>query len=317
MNGLISVIVPVYNGEKYLDKCIKSIVDQTYKNLEILLIDDNSSDGSFDIEDSWQKKDKRIVIIRNNAPGAKHGTPVARNIGLDNAKGSLIAFSDDDDTMKPNMLERLYELMIQYDAQISFCSREIISSWYVESYEDKGISVFKNGCVDIDKLANEFDFDVVWVKLYRKELFAGIRFPEDMIYGDDSFPQTDLYSKCKCIVYTSEQLYNYSFRNDNNTLKIEENDEKYWNLMKLHRKIFDYSVKFECNLQLPIRRMYYYYRLCIYNCSKKSYQVAVAEYKEWYNRYKSKLPHNIHFLMLYYFPTIKRLNYQRKQNKIL
>ena len=101
MNDLISVIVPVYNVEKYLNKCIESIVNQTYTNLEIILVDDGSPDNCPNICDEWAKKDSRIKVIhqRNSGGGA------ARNIGLDNANGSMISFIDSDDFISTDMYE--------------------------------------------------------------------------------------------------------------------------------------------------------------------------------------------------------------------
>lgn len=107
MSDLISIIVPVYNVEKYLDRCIQSIVEQTYRNLEIILVDDGSTDGSEKICDSWAVKDNRIRVIHQNNMGGG----AARNAALDVAKGDFIAFVDSDDYISADMYEYLHGLM--------------------------------------------------------------------------------------------------------------------------------------------------------------------------------------------------------------
>ena len=114
---LISVIVPVYKVEKYLDRCINSIVNQTYRNLEIILVDDGSPDNCPAMCDEWAQKDPRIRVIHN----PHKGLGSARNTGIDAARGSLIGFVDSDDYVYPNMYQRLYELMTENDADLSVC----------------------------------------------------------------------------------------------------------------------------------------------------------------------------------------------------
>ena len=115
MEELISIIVPVYNAEKYLNKCIKSIINQTYKKLEIILIDDGSTDNSGKIIDKWQKEDSRIIVIHKENEGFSE----ARNIGIIKSKGKYLSFIDNDDYIEVDFIESLYKSIIQNDSQIA------------------------------------------------------------------------------------------------------------------------------------------------------------------------------------------------------
>ena len=114
---LISIIVPVYKTEKYLDACIKSLVDQTYQNIEIILVDDGSPDQCPKICDWWKGKDSRIVVIHDQNHGVSH----ARNLGLSKATGKYIAFCDSDDFYTNNHISEMLKLAIEYSADIAIC----------------------------------------------------------------------------------------------------------------------------------------------------------------------------------------------------
>lgn len=180
---LISVIVPVYKVEKYLDRCVQSIVDQTYRNLEIILVDDGSPDNCPAMCDIWAAKDDRIrVIHQKNA-----GSGAARNAALDIAGGELIAFVDSDDYLAPDMYEHLYG-MLQQGAQIAECD-------YVDVYDDgvifKGIDdlpLVLNGQEAMAAHIQDKMFrQIIWNKLYRREVIGDIRFPIGKRIDDEFF----------------------------------------------------------------------------------------------------------------------------------
>ena len=118
---LVSVIVPIYNSGKYLDKCIDSIVNQTYKNLEIILVDDGSTDNAPEICDEWAKKDERIKVIHQENGGVSK----ARNVGLDNVTGEYISFVDSDDYVVRNYIDFLYYNLHAYGADISMGKQKV------------------------------------------------------------------------------------------------------------------------------------------------------------------------------------------------
>ena len=117
---LLSVIIPVYNVKPYLEKCVESIVDQTYHNLQIILVDDGSTDGSQTICDELAQKDSRIVVIHKE----NGGLSTARNVGMDRAKGDYIAFVDSDDWLERNMYEVLINQLEAHDADLVACSKK-------------------------------------------------------------------------------------------------------------------------------------------------------------------------------------------------
>ena len=124
MKELISIIVPVYNVEQYLDDCLISIINQTYKNIEIILIDDGSTDKSGKICDEYAKKDSRIIVIHKENGGVSS----ARNAGLRIAKGAYIGFVDPDDWIAEDMYEVLYSNAKKYDADVSVCKYKIVKN---------------------------------------------------------------------------------------------------------------------------------------------------------------------------------------------
>ena len=171
MNIMISVIVPIYNVEEYLPACIESILNQTYRDLEILLIDDGSTDNSGKICDEYAEKDKRCIVIHQQNKGSSG----ARNTGLDNAKGEYISFIDGDDYIHPQMLEILYKEIEKENCDFAMISHKKVFNKLEQNKDIEGnINViYLNRHVLISGLYNktnflESDFQAVWNKLYKK-----------------------------------------------------------------------------------------------------------------------------------------------------
>ena len=208
---LISVIVPVYNVEKYLHKCIKSILDQTYKNLEIILVNDGSKDNSGMICDEFAKIDSRVKVIHQLNQGAS----VARNVGIDVSNGDYIGFVDSDDFIEPDMYELLLKNLLKNKVDVSICGIKNIDS------NSNGIDVF-DSTPEIYKVFStyeameslcenktiNFSFNT---KLFKKCLFEKFRFREGIIFED-----MDLMYKIidisNSVFYTSAPKYNYVFQ---------------------------------------------------------------------------------------------------------
>ena len=181
---LISVIVPVYKVEQYLDKCVRSIVDQTYRNLEIILVDDGSPDNCGAMCDAWAAKDSRIKVIhQENAGGA-----AARNTGLDAASGMLIAFVDSDDYLAPSMYQRLYAVLHKTGADIAECDYLPVTNDLAQAPErDEAIVTFTPKEALYQNLYNISCKTVIWNKLYRKKTIDTIRFVEGKTIDDEFF----------------------------------------------------------------------------------------------------------------------------------
>lgn len=203
---LISIIVPVFNAESYLDRCIQSIIRQDYNSFELILIDDGSTDHSREICDAWSAKDDRIRVYHKENGGQSS----ARNKGLDQTKGAYISFVDSDDYVTPDYLSYLLSLMPEDDScRISACNhyvlrngKEIPNSAEKEkkrfSAKEAMESVLFHGSMDVSP----------WAKLYKKEVFADLRFPEGRIF-EDTWLFGDVLSVTESVVYGCRCCYYY------------------------------------------------------------------------------------------------------------
>lgn len=200
---LISVIVPVYKVEPYLDKCISSIVNQTYKNLEIILVDDGSPDNCPAMCDAWAEKDSRIRVLhqRNQGGGA------ARNAGLDLTSGSLIAFVDSDDYIAPDMYAHLYELL-KSGADIAECSYVEVAgndAVFACGYETRSYTAQEAMAEHIqDRVFRQ----LIWNKLYRRQMADGVRFPANKKIDDEFFTYRAL-GNANTLIHSTKVCYAY------------------------------------------------------------------------------------------------------------
>ena len=205
MKDLISVIVPVYNVELYLNRCVESLVRQTYKHLEIILVDDGSPDECPNICDEWRNKDSRIRVIHKTNGGLSS----ARNAGLAVAKGEYIAFVDSDDWIHAEYIEHLYVAIKKYEVDIAACDIRWV---YTESQvEEKSKSLTKLYSTEeaLETLINGETFRAVaWNKLYHKNLLIGELF-EVGRYHEDEFFTYRIMAKADKMVFVNEKLYYY------------------------------------------------------------------------------------------------------------
>lgn len=207
IKDLVSIIVPVYNVEEYIDKCIESIVLQTYKNIEIILVDDGSKDMSAEKCDKWEKKDKRIKIIHKNNGGLSD----ARNVGIEECHGDYIVFVDSDDYIEKEMIEILYDRIQKNDCDISICDFYITennSDLEQNNYNKSEFIV--EGEKKFNYLYNEYSMVTVvaWNKMYNKKIFEDIRYPVGKLH-EDEFIICDILNKANKIYYIMKPLYHY------------------------------------------------------------------------------------------------------------
>lgn len=217
-NDLISIIIPVYKVEKYLEKCIESVLKQTYTNLQIILVDDGSPDNCGKICDEYAKKDSRIEVIHK----INGGLSDARNVGINRANGRYIGFVDSDDYIKEDMYEKLINLIKEYNADVSICNLYDVfdGKEYVRN-KDNGIHEYSR--IDILKeiLLDKNIQSYAWNKLYKKELFDEIKYPIGKKY-EDIGTTFYLFEKCNKIVVTSEPEYYYLKRADSLVNNVTE-----------------------------------------------------------------------------------------------
>lgn len=215
MDEKITVIVPVYNVEHYLDKCLDSLINQTYKNLEIIVINDGSTDNSGTICQEYAQKDDRIIYIEKENGGQSE----ARNMGLDRMTGSYVTFVDSDDWVELDYVEVLYNKLIEYQADIvvgNYCKfNESDLNFYFHISENYFEKVYDNVSIvdclnDSNKLLNS-TLIVAWGKIYRKEIISNFRFPVGRVTEDTIFNLRVLLAS-KSIVYINKAYYIYRVR---------------------------------------------------------------------------------------------------------
>lgn len=213
---MISIIVPVYNIKRYVEKCVKSILNQTYKDTELLLIDDGSTDGSSELCEQLAQSDSRIRVIHKKNGGLSD----ARNVGLKEAKGEYIGFVDGDDYIHPQMYEILLKQMVEQQADMVYCDFETV---HIEQAKgDKKQDTAEAGHVLVDTNINIMEADdvlrlvtnlytkdiVAWNKLYRREILEDLLFEKNRLHEDLwMIPYISL--KCKRVVYVDVKCYYY------------------------------------------------------------------------------------------------------------
>ena len=237
MNPLISVIVPVYKAEKYLDKCVQSIVNQTYKNLEIILVDDGSPDNCPEMCDEWAKKDSRIKVIHKENSGAAS----ARNAALDIALGDYIGFVDSDDYIEPNMLDELYDSMQSNGADISICANDEVDENYNFIKENKVPSdefvITPYDCF-LNIYGANYAHCIIPNKLYKKEIWQDIRFPHLGMCEDEAVLPY-IYQKAEKIAVVNEALYHYYIEHVGSVMNKEFSEDTHLIYISILEERFD------------------------------------------------------------------------------
>ena len=200
----ISIIVPVYKVEPYIHKCVDSILNQTFKDFELILVDDGSPDNCGKICDEYGQKDNRVIVIHK----ANEGISSARNAGLDIARGEYIGFVDSDDYIEKDMYEILYNICEDNKCDIASCSSIIY-------FQEKTVINGGHRLIIHNKeeamrvmLEGELYDEVVWVKLFKKSVIEDIRFPVGKIYEDTAFTYK-VINNSKRVATIGEPKYNY------------------------------------------------------------------------------------------------------------
>ncbi len=210
---LISVIVPVYRVEEYLERCVKSILSQTYENLEVILVDDGSPDQCPAICDACAEKDARVKVIHQENKGLSG----ARNAGIDAASGEYLAFVDSDDYVSPHFIEELYQLLQDTGCAIGQCRFSYVKGDGLVEESDSAFCIYRGESL-MEQLYGPEEkatcFVVAWNKLYRAELFkeTGIRYPEGRIHEDEATTYR-LFHEAKKLAFLDRALYGYYTEN--------------------------------------------------------------------------------------------------------
>lgn len=233
MNPKISIIVPVYKVEKYINKCLDSILNQTFKDFELILVDDGSPDRCGEICDEYSKKDNRVVVIHKE----NGGQATARNAALDIAKGDYIGFVDSDDYIEPDMYELLYKMCIENKCDISNCSSTIYFNNKIKVNGGHGL-IIHNRKEAMKAVVEGFLYDeCLWTKLIKRELFNDLRIPVGIAYEDTAFTYK-VINKANKVCCIGEPKYNY-IKRENSTMDIAAKEIK-TDSIKIYEEMYEF-----------------------------------------------------------------------------
>ena len=279
---LISIIIPVYNVEKYLKRCLESVIAQTYSNIEIILIDDGSSDKSSQICDAFKGNDSRIIVIQQK----NKGVALSRNIGIEKASGLYVTFVDSDDYISPIYIEQLYKTMFISGKKITACSHchspedlaQIINNEYsTYSSHDAIKEILTEGIISPSP----------WGKLYHMELFKDICYP-DVAIGEDYCTTPRLFYASCGIAFIDSPLYCYSY-NEESITKSSFNPRhlQYFEAAKILNEFLSSSCKdlIEYGICRDVNvAMAYYIKMCRDKYNNSEHKRRVLEIIRQYYR---------------------------------
>ena len=215
MDDLISVILPVYNVEKYIDRCLESVLNQTYKNIEIILVDDGSKDNCPKICDEYAKKDNRVRVIHKTNGGLSD----ARNAGIKIAKGKYITLIDSDDYVEKDYVDFLYNLIQESNAKMSICSHTVLYENGTRLEKATHEHSILDAKTTLKRILYDDGIDLsAWAKMYKKELFDTVQYPKGRLFEDAATTYL-LIDQCDKIAIGSESKYYYIIRSNSITTK--------------------------------------------------------------------------------------------------
>lgn len=279
MRKLITIVVPVYNSARYLDRCIQSIIKQTYKNIEIILINDGSIDESFKICLKYKAKDSRIKVINKD----NSGVSCSRNIGIEVSSGEYIVFVDSDDFLNYDMIEKLVRRQINSKSNITFCGFNVIDS----KEKLKKVNIEENLSISIENLFQEY-IDVffenililpLWNKIFEVSIIKNnnIKFKKDFSMFEDTIFILEYLNNANKISYINETLYNYCVNEQSITSKYRdktyESFKYFWKCMK--KSILKYDIEKEIYLSLKSNFINRYFVII------KSYYISGESDNKW------------------------------------
>lgn len=305
MNCLISVIVPVYNAEQYLTECINSILNQTYTNLEIILVDDGSTDRSGEICDIYKEKDSRVRVYHKK----NEGVSTARNLGLKHCSGKYITFVDSDDYVSRYYLEKLYQNLRKYQVGISICN----SMMFDNEKKQKKTCKLKSGVIKCGSQLNYCRYKFLctpWGKLFIKNLLDNICFDPDLFIGEDAFFVAQILKNSKTIYFDSQTLYMY--RINGSSLTHIKDIGKYETFLEARKKIVDlHKEKSTAYLSAKLYYFEVYRQLVNQDNSRVSmFQKEFKKNKDVLWKVNESLKAKILLFLLAYCPTIYLKFYQ-------
>lgn len=238
MTPKISIIIPSYNEEKYISRCLDSVLNQTFTDFEVLCVDDGSTDKTFEIIKNYSEKDSRIIPLKN----PNKGVSSARNFGIDNSKGEYIGFVDSDDFIQPQMYEFLYKAVTENNCDFSVCRYKKTSEVNFKKFDYKTDNFSPEKFISFNDnnftINNELVFSSACTKLISKKFLGDIRFKNYKI-GEDTVFNSEIYSKSNSSIFIDAEFYNY-FINTRSVSYSKIFDDKWYDLLITRFICYDY-----------------------------------------------------------------------------
>ena len=311
---LVSVIIPAYNIEDYIGRCLDSIISQTYKNLEIIVVDDGSRDHTGEILDNYAKKDRRIKVIHKENGGVSS----ARNKGIEAAEGDYIGFIDGDDLIEPEMYKTLVDLLEEENADIAHCGYQMVFPDRIDYYHNTGkkkIQTTEEGLKDL--LSGEMIEPGLVNKLYKKELIKNCRLNETVKINEDLLMNYQLFKLSQKSVYYDITPYSYMIRSSSatgaNSLITKREDS-----LRVLNQIKDDCINNNLLSIIYKRYIYLLMAICRDGLKDKSYMKYQKKQRKQLKKelktdvFKSCIPKKLKYMSLFscYFPHIMKIIYK-------
>ena len=311
---LVSVIIPAYNIEDYIGRCLDSIISQTYKNLEIIVVDDGSRDYTGEILDNYAKKDRRIKVIHKENGGVSS----ARNKGIEAAEGDYIGFIDGDDLIEPEMYKTLVDLLEEENADIAHCGYQMVFPDRIDYYHNTGkkkIQTTEEGLKDL--LSGEMIEPGLVNKLYKKELIKNCRLNETVKINEDLLMNYQLFKLSQKSVYYDITPYSYMIRSSSatgaNSLITKREDS-----LRVLNQIKDDCINNNLLSIMYKRYIYLLMAICRDGLKDKSYMKYQKKQRKQLKKelktdvFKSCIPKKLKYMSLFscYFPHIMKIIYK-------
>ncbi|MBR5130204.1 MAG: glycosyltransferase [Alphaproteobacteria bacterium] len=272
----VSIIIPVYNVEKYLSRCLDSVLNQTFNEFEAICVNDGSTDSCGDILDEYAKKDNRIKIITQK----NQGVSVARNTGIQSAIGDYVAFLDSDDELAPLFLEKMYNAIIKSNADVVWCDYfhgEKVPQWCMTKSEVEAYF-----CPFDKFILQEADMEmVIWNKLWRRELVLSHPFVGGLVHGEDVVFLHQMLYDTKKIAHVSQSLYFYRERENSivhSSFTKKVVDDNIFVVKTLHNYFVDKLMKEKTYNRLYSRLSKRLFKFCVLEPKRKD----KANVDKWY-----------------------------------
>ena len=279
MEKLVSIIIPVYNVQEYLRKCLDSVINQTYKNLEIIIVNDGSTDNSFSICKEYAKKDPRIILLSQENRGLSN----ARNTGIKKISGNYIYFVDSDDWLRLDAIEESIALAIEYDADCVACTP---SKQYDENEQkEKTVIIKKYTGQEFAHLMTKPNglFCFAWGRLIKRDYTSKISFPEGYTFEDIPV-MPKLISSMKTVIHTNQMLYFYrqrigSLSKSRFSFKATDEMDGYISVVNLGHELNDRRIIKNGIIFFLTKYYYYTFKVILNNLDLKKYKEKYKPYK--------------------------------------